>query len=203
MIRVVGLIILLVLPLAVAAQTGDLSEKRLAELRVIADRIALIETGDVPDMLVNAVFAANGTRGERPLADQVAGMNLGAMRTLERKAAVIALAAFLRERISERAIAEVYAATVYYGRNCYGYVDAVRWLARRTPDRAGDNVWLALAALPRSPSLYLRDRSALKARVAVIVTEMEAQNLVGSDAAERLRGLPLANIDSGKGCSGR
>lgn len=201
--RFVVVFALLVWPVAVVAQSGALAEKRLVELQRLADRIALIDTRDVPEMLIKATLAANDTGGDRPLAEQVAGMNLGPMRTLERKAAVSALAIYLEERMSPRSIAGIYAATVYYGRNCYGYVDAVRGLARKTPKRAGDAVWLGLAALPRSPSLYLRDRSALKARVAAIVNALEAQNLVGSRAAGRLRELRMANIDSGKGCSGR
>lgn len=185
------------------AQSADLPEKRLVELERLAERIALIETGDVPEMLVLASMAFAELPGERPVVEQVAGLHLGAMRTLERKASVKALRGFLENRLSPEGIARIYAATVFYGRNCFGYEDAVRGLARRTPASAGDAVWLALAALPRSPSFYLGDRSALRARVAMIVDEMEASRLVGKAEAERLRDLPLANVDTGNGCSGR
>ena len=79
----------------------------------------------------------------------------------------------------------------------------MRGLARQHPARADDEVWLALAALPRSPSWYLSDRSALKARVALIVDELETSKLVSKAEAGRLRGLPLASVDTGGGCSGR
>lgn len=203
MIRVLMIACLLCGPLAATAQERGLGEARLAELRGLADQIALIEAGSVPEALVRAFLAVEGTRGERGLSAQLAAMHLGAMRTLERRAAETALAAMIEDNLSPREVAGVYAATVYYGRNCYGYTDAVRGLARRAPQNAGDAVWLALAALPRSPSLYLRDRSALRARVEVIIDEMEVQAQVDSTIAERLRELPLANIDSGKGCSGR
>lgn len=204
MIRILGTIILcLFAATAGVAQSSALSEKRLEEILKIADRIAATAPGSAPEVLLDATLALGTVQGERPLAEQVAGMNLGPMRTLERKAAVAALAEGLEERLSPRDIAAIYASSVYYGRNCYGHADAARGLARLTPERAGDGVWLALAALPRSPTLYLGDRSALRARVALIINAMEAAGLASAREAARLRALPLANIDSGQGCSGR
>lgn len=202
MMRLLLLAGLALFPMAAAAQS-DLSKKALAQLDALADRIALVDPGEVPETLLLATLAFAELPGERPLAEQVAGLHLGAMEALERKASVLALAGYLDDRLSREAIARVYAATIFYGRNCYGYQDAVRGLARRTPSSAEDEVWLALAALPRSPSWYLTDRSALKARVALIVDAMETSNLVTKARADRLRDLPLASVDSGGGCSGR
>lgn len=195
------LFLLFALPLPVVAQVADLSKKRMAELDLVADQILAIETGRVPEALTLALLALNSLEGARPLSEQVAGMNIGAMRSLERKATVTVLSRLLEERATQRELAAIYAATVFFGRNCYGFDAAVRGLARQRPERAGDDVWLALAALPRSPSLYLRDRSVLKARVDKIIDEMEEQELVTPGVADRLRDLKLANVDSGKGCS--
>lgn len=196
-------LIFLVYATSPAAQTADMTASRLAELGVLAERILAVETGSVPEALTRAMLAQETIRGDAPLSEQVAGMNLGAMRSLERKSAVMVLSRLLEERASPRRIAKIYAATVYYGRNCYGHENAVRGLARQRPDSAGDDVWLALAALPRSPSLYLRDRSALRARVDRIIDAMEAGNLIDEEVAATLRGQKLANVDSGRGCTGR
>lgn len=192
---------LIALPGISVAQVAERFENRMEELGVLADRIVGVETGRVPEALTLAILAHNSLDSERPISEQLAGMNLGAMRMLERRTTVMHLSRLLEERASERELAGVYAATVFYGRNCYGYADAVRGLARQRIESAGDDVWLALAALPRSPSLYLRDRSALKARVDLTIDQMEAQNMVTSEVAERLRDLKLANVDSGRGCS--
>ena len=193
---------LTLLPVSTTAQP-DLSKKSLVQLEQLAERIALIDPGEVPNVLLLATLAFAELPGERPLAEQVAALHLGAMQSLERKASVLALRGFLEEQLSQEAIARIYAATTFYGRNCYGFEDAVRGLARQHPARADDEVWLALAALPRSPSWYLSDRSALKARVALIVDELETSKLVSKAEAGRLRGLPLASVDTGGGCSGR
>ena len=123
------------------------------------------------------------------------------MPTLERRAAETALAKFLSERLTPSDIVRIYAATVYYGRNCYGYSDASAGLAAEWHTQAGDDVWLALAALPRSPSWYLRDRTALAGRVDSIISEMFDAGLVDKKTTERLESLPKANLHAGKGCS--
>jgi membrane peptidoglycan carboxypeptidase len=123
------------------------------------------------------------------------------MPLFQRNSSEQALAEYLGERMSAREIAEAYAAMVYFGRNCYGYQSAVQGLARTTAERADDATWLALAALPRSPSFYLRDRSALKDRVSGIIADMQSAGLVDGAEAERLKSLPLASVDIGPGCS--
>ncbi|NNE86579.1 MAG: hypothetical protein HKN27_00760, partial [Silicimonas sp.] len=121
--------------------------------------------------------------------------------SMERKAFTVALTTMLGERLSPGRIAALYAAKAYYGRNCYGHVDAVFGLTRKTPQTADDAVWLALAALPRSPSLYLRNRSALRIRVKTIIDEMHSSNSITEQTAQRLENLPIANLSVGKGCS--
>ena len=202
-----GLLCIFALPLA--AQSDRLSDKARAELAAVAAAVAARDPGPVPEILVLATIAASQSDhlerdpSESRLTRQLARMHLGAMPTLQRKDHETALANLLGERLEARRIAEIYAATVYYGRNCHGYSDAVRGLARLTPDRAGEAVWLALAALPRSPTLYLGNRVALKDRVALIVAAMEDAGLVGAAEAERLDALPLAHVDAGIGCSSR
>lgn len=206
MIRIALFILASLLPLAAAAQER-LSDKALNQLRVTADQIAAIEPGRVPDILLRAIIAAeqrdhlSRAAANSRVTRQLASMHLGAMPSLRREAAEDALSAFLGERMSPADIARVYASVVYFGRNCYGYRNAVQGLARRTADRADETVWLALAALPRSPSFYLRDRSALRARVSRIIADMRAAGLVDSAEAERLDSLPLADVDIGPGCS--
>ena len=187
------------------AQSG-LTEKESTQLRQIADRIALIEPGEVPDLLVRALIAAEDPEHlnrAAPLSRmtlQVARTYLPAMQTLKRKASEVMLATYLGERLTPVELARVYAATVYYGRNCFGYEAAAPGLARVSPKGAPDEVWMALAALPRSPTWYLRDRVALRERVGLVIDEMLDANLIGKDSAERLRDLPIANLSVGKGC---
>lgn len=186
---------------------AQLSERTTTELRNAADRIALIEPGPVPDLLFKAIIAAeqpdhlNRSPENSRLTRQLARLHLGAMPTLERRAAETALAKFIGERLSPGDIVRVYAATVYYGRNCYGYRDTSAGLAAEWHTQAGDDVWLALAALPRSPSWYLRDRTALAGRVDFIISEMFDAGLIEKKTAERLESLPKANLHAGKGCS--
>lgn len=204
--RLILCLALVCLPAMSAAQSG-LSDKSLAQLQEIADQIAGLETGPIPAVLVAALIAAEErTHLTRPpatskLTRQVASMHLGSMQSLKRRAAELALADYLGARMTPARIAEVYASRVYFGRNCYGYQNAVQGLARTTVERADDAVWLALAALPRSPSFYLRDRAALKDRVSGIVHDMQAAGLVDATQAERLKELPLASVDTGPGCS--
>ena len=161
----------------------------------------------MPELLLKALIAAEDPAHLKRsletsnLTKQLARMHLGAMRTLERQAAETALASYLAERMSPTEVARAYAALVYYGRNCFGYRDAAIGLARKTPERAEDAIWLALAALPRSPSFYLRDRAALRDRVATLVSAMENAGLVDAEEAKRLDSLPLASVDVGVGCS--
>lgn len=205
--QAIALACLVALP--AAAQQQTLPESRMQELRQIVDEIAAIETGPVPDLLLRATIAAtepdhlSRTPTRSALTRQLANMRLerlGALRTLERETHQTALATLLGERLSAGKIAAVYTVTVYYGRNCHGYADAARGLARQDPADADDSVWLALAALPRSPTWYLRDRVALKDRIADIIDRMEDANLVSEDTAERLENLPTANLDAGNGC---
>ena len=200
------LIALLTLALSGPA-LAQLSERTTSELRNVANRIALIEPVPVPDLLLKAIIAAEQPDhlDRRPensgLTRQLARLHLGAMPTLERRAAEAALAKFIGERLSPGDIVRIYAATVYFGRNCYGYRDASAGLAAEWHTEAGDDVWLALAALPRSPSWYLRDRTALAGRVDTIISEMFDAGLVDQKTAERLESLPKANLHAGKGCS--
>lgn len=204
--RLVAAALLAVLPLSAMAQSG-LSKKSLAQLEQIADEIAAIDPGQVPNTLTAALIAAEEPEHLRRapatsrLTLQLADMHLGAMPTLQRVAAKEALATDLGKRMTPTEIVEVYAALVYFGRNCYGYRAAVQGLARSTADRADDAIWLALAALPRSPSFYLRDRAALRDRVRRIVSDMQGVGLVDAQGAERLKTLPLASVDTGAGCS--
>ena len=161
----------------------------------------------MPDLLFKATIAAeqpdhlDRSPENSGLTRQLARLHLGAMPTLERRAAETALARFLGERLSPSDIVRVYAASVYYGRNCYGYRDASAGLAAKWHAQAGDEVWLALAALPRSPSWYLRDRTALAGRVDSIISEMFEAGLISEETAERLESLPKANLHAGTGCS--
>lgn len=204
--RMIRLLMILCLPGAAAAQS-DLSEKALAQLRGIADRIAAVEAGEVPEVLIAAIIAAEQrdhlrrAPADSGLTRQLARMHLGSMPLFQRNASELALGVYLGERMSAREIAETYAAMVYFGRNCYGYQDAVRGLVRTTPERADDATWLALAALPRSPSFYLSDRAALDDRVSAIISDMEGSGLVDGAEAARLKMLPLASVDTGPGCS--
>ena len=193
------------------AHTGpalaQLSERTTAELRSAAAQIALIEPGPVPDLLLRAIIAAeqpdhlDRSPENSGLTRRLARLHLGAMPTLERRAAETALAKFIGERLTASDIVRIYAASVYYGRNCYGYRDASAGLAAEWHTQAGDDVWLALAALPRSPSWYLRDRTALAGRVDTIISEMFEAGLITQETAERLESLPKANLHAGKGCS--
>ena len=209
MIRIVLVLTLAVAAWPAGAQQAVLSEMTLALLGKMADEVPPTETGTAPDILLRATIAANEPRHmTRPparsaLTRQLAHMNLvelGAMRTLERTAYADALTAMLADRLSPGRIVAIYAATVYYGRNCYGYAAASTGLARKTVDEADDAVWLALAALPRSPTWYLRDRVALKDRVEMIIEEMEAASLISEESARRLDALPIASVDVGRGC---
>jgi membrane peptidoglycan carboxypeptidase len=206
MMRLTVFLLVVLLPVSAAAQSG-LSEKSLTRLQGIADQIAAAEPGAVPKILVAAIIAAEASDHLRrePAASrltlQLAGMHLGSMSSLQREAAEGALAGYLGERMTATEIAEAYASMVYFGRNCYGYRNAVQGLARSTAERADDATWLALAALPRSPSFYLRDRSALKDRVSRIIADMQVAGLVDGARAERLKSLPLASVDTGPGCS--
>ena len=188
------------------AQTR-LSDKALEQLRATATEVAAVETGQVPELLLKALIAAEDPAHLKRspetsnLTKQLARLHLGAMPTLQRQAAENALATFLAERLSPSDIARAYAALVYYGRNCFGYRDAAIGLARKTPERAEDAIWLALAALPRSPSFYLRDRAALRDRVETLVTGMKNAGLIDAEEAKRLDSLPLASVDVGVGCS--
>ena len=188
------------------AQTR-LSDKALEQLRATATEVAAVETGQVPELLLKALIAAEDPAHMKRspetsnLTKQLARLHLGAMPTLQRQAAENALATFLAERLSPSDIARTYAALVYYGRNCFGYRDAAIGLARKTPERAEDAIWLALAALPRSPSFYLRDRAALRDRVETLVTGMKNAGLIDAEEAKRLDSLPLASVDVGVGCS--
>lgn len=193
----------------VHAQVDALSDAALGILTKAADETAAIEVPPVPKMLLLATIAATDPKHldraahQSQLTLQLARLHLvgTSATTFERKAFETALAELLGARLTPRQIAEVYAATVYYGRNCYGFVDAAGGLARTSPSRATDGVWLGLAALPRSPTLYLGSRVALKARVADIIEVLRVAGLVNEAEAERLSALPLANIDSGNGCS--
>ena len=192
--------------LPASAQTR-LSDKALDQLRTTASEVAAVETGQVPELLLKALIAAEDPAHLKRsletsnLTKQLARMHLGAMRTLERQAAETALASYLAKRMSPTEVARAYAALVYYGRNCFGYRDAAIGLARKTPERAEDAIWLALAALPRSPSFYLRDRAALRDRVGTLVSAMENAGLIDAQEAKRLDSLPLASVDVGVGCS--
>lgn len=197
---------LFLLPMGSAAQS-ELSEKTLQQLDQIADQIALIDPGPVPEILIAALIAAEEPQHLRRapatsrLTLQLADMHLGAMPTLKRTAAKEALATGLGNRMNPTEIVRTYAALIYFGRNCYGYRSAVQGLARSTVQRADDAVWLALAALPRSPSFYLTDRAALRDRVRSIIDAMADARLVDADQAEKLKSLPLASVDTGAGCS--
>lgn len=206
MTRLILTVLLLILPVAAAAQS-ELSQKALSQLEQVADEIAAIDPGQVPEVLIAALIAAEEPDHLRRAATtsgltrKLADLHLGAMPTLRRTAAKQALATYLGDRMTPAEIVRTYAALVYFGRNCYGYRSAVQGLARSTVERADDAVWLALAALPRSPSFYLRDRAALRDRVREIVSGMQSAGLVDSRRAEKLRTLPLASVDTGVGCS--
>jgi membrane peptidoglycan carboxypeptidase len=161
----------------------------------------------VPELLLKALIAAEDPAHLKRspetsnLTKQLARLHLGAMPTLQRQAAETALATFMAENMTPTEIARAYAALVYYGRNCFGYRDAAIGLARKTPERAEDGIWLALAALPRSPSFYLRDRAALRDRVETLLSAMKSAGLIDAEDARRLESLPLASVDVGEGCS--
>lgn len=194
------LILCLLMAGTASAQTR-LSDKMLTELEKTADRIALTRSGEVPGILLQGALALSGAPNEPRIAEQLASLNLDeAMRTLERRTALGVLTGMIEARMSPEDIARAYLATVYFGRNCFGYRDAAVGLARMRPERADDAIWLALLALPRSPSLYLGDRSALKARVELIIARMRDTGQIDDAGADRLKALRLANVDSGKGC---
>lgn len=207
MTRILAALFALGLTALPAAAQSRLSEKALDQLRATASEVAAVETGQVPELLLKALIAAEDPAHLKRspetsnLTKQLARLHLGAMPTLQRQAAETALAAFLAENMTPTEIARAYAALVYYGRNCFGYRDAAIGLARKSPDRAEDEIWLALAALPRSPSFYLRDRAALRDRVGTLVTRMKNAGLLSAEDARRLESLPLASVDVGEGCS--
>lgn len=207
MTKLIVLITAALLCVSPMASAQQISKKKLAELENIADRIALIEAGPVPDILIFATIAATQadhlTRDSATseLTGQLAGQYLAPSSTLQRKAERKALSAQIAERMAPLDIARTFAATVYYGRNCYGFDAAIRGLARKRVSQAKDNDWLALAALPRSPSFYLRDRSALRERVRGLITDMRIAGLVTAKQANRLEDLPLSNLDNGQGCA--
>ena len=205
MMRLV-LIALAALAIPASAQ-NRLSEQTHQSLRAAADQIAAIVPGRVPELLVKAIMAAEQpdhlerAPAKSSLTQQLARMHLGAMPTLEQKSAEAALATYIGERMTPRDIVRTYAATVYFGRNCFGFADASSGLARKWYSEAEAEIWLALAALPRAPSWYLRDRTALATRVDDIFSEMLDAGLIEEREAQRLERLPIANLHAGKGCS--
>ena len=207
MTRIIAFVLALSVSTLPAVAQSRLSEKALGQLRATAAEIGAIEPGTVPEMLLKALIAAEDPAHLRRspessnLTKQLARLHLGAMPSLQRQEAETALATYLSESMSPTDIARAYAALVYFGRNCYGYREAAGGLARQSPEKADDTVWLALAALPRSPSFYLRDRAALRDRVATLLVAMQKAGLIDPEEAQRLENLPLASVDTGPGCS--
>ncbi len=204
MIRIVSLLVFF---LAAQAQ-AETREAALARLTEAADSIAAVEPGSVPLMLLKAVIAANQsdhlTRepARSALTRSLVGQWLTKTPTQQLRAELDMLSALVGERISPRRVAEIHSATVFYGRNCRGFAEAAEGIADVPVGEASDAVWLALAALPRAPSVYLGNRGALKDRVRYIIDEMKHARLVDAKEAERLSDLPVANLDRGPGCFG-
>ncbi len=187
------------------AANAQVSTRDAARLATIADQLAATETGPVPPLLTLAIIAAHEpTHLLRDTATsqitlQLAGPHIGARPTLKRNAHLEALMALLAERMEPQRIAEVFAATAYYGRNCRGYAQAARGLAGAPPEQAPDEVWLGLASLIRSPAWYLSDRTALRERVLEILSVFAASGMLNQADLDHLAALPIARFE-GKGC---
>lgn len=184
------------------------------------EKRTMVGMNDIPQLLINAVIATEDTefyqhKGIRPLSilrsfiyGVIGKSRLGAgastltqqlvknailtnERTYTRKLKEIILSLRLEQKYSKDQILKIYFNEIPYGSTNYGVESASQSYFKKSVSELNLSEIATLAGLPKAPSTYLTNKTALKNRRDFVLERMVAENYITREEADAAQALPI------------
>ena len=206
--------------IAQSTKIYDRTGERLLYEIFAEEKRTMIELEDIPVQLVNAVIATEDTafyehRGIRPLSilrsifyGLIGKSRLGSgastltqqlvknailtnERTLTRKIKEIILSLRLEQKYSKEQILKIYFNEIPYGSTNYGVEAAAQSYFGKSVSKLNLEEIAILAGMPKAPSRYLSDPSALKLRRDFVLERMMREGFISEEEARATQEKPI------------